>query len=270
MDSLPQTTLPIICGGTHYFIQHFLFPPKELSFDRPEEQRAARASDPLATRWTPPCPCPPKPRNMPPELGALLDTFWMPDASFPQGGQSHGEKLSEGIIPTSRPTATGNHELLSLWQVLNHVDPDEAKRWHWRDGRKVRRGIERWWERGGAKVQSQASGSTAASEGRQARWVSRWHDYRCSSSDSEHYSSGSSSTWTHCDLDLMVASTKWSATVSCRKSKNFAKLRPDCMARRETRTTRREYFKLSVSLRVKPGCIWKAGADCRLQGVRRP
>lgn len=169
MESLPDSTLPIICGGTHYFIQHFLFPPKELSFDRPREQQAARASDPLATRWTPPGPCPPTPADLSLELRRLLETFWTSNALFPATDDNTEPSLE--TIQSSRPTLTGNHELLCLWQLLNAIDPDEAKRWHWRDGRKVRRGIERWWERGGGKVEPQASELKKDANGRQARWV---------------------------------------------------------------------------------------------------
>jgi tRNA dimethylallyltransferase len=39
---------------------------------------------------------------------------------------------------------------LSLHQLLAAVDPQEAGRWHWRDGRKVKRGLERWWESSGS------------------------------------------------------------------------------------------------------------------------
>lgn len=169
MESLPDFTLPIICGGTHYFIQHFLFPPKELSFDRPRDQQEARASNPLATRWTPPGPCPPTPASMSPELRRLLDTFWTTEASFPEADSAAAESV--GTSPCSRPTITNNHELLCLWQVLDCIDPDEAKRWHWKDGRKVRRGIERWWERGGRKVEPQTFTMRGATEGRQARCV---------------------------------------------------------------------------------------------------
>lgn len=167
IESLPNSALPIICGGTHYFIQHFLFPPRELSFDRPREQQAARTANPLATRWTPPGPCPPTPADMSPELRKLLETFWTPEASFPEARQN--ADMPKAATQSSRPTVTSDHELLSLWQLLDSIDPDEASRWHWRDGRKVRRSIERWWERGGGKVEPQARELTDGEDGRRAR-----------------------------------------------------------------------------------------------------
>lgn len=105
---------------------------------------------------------------MSPELQRLLNTFWSSDASFPETNPAAESFV--GTVPSSRPTVTSNHELLSLWQVLDSVDPDEAKRWHWRDGRKVRRGIERWWERGGVKVEALVNEHKSAADGRQARW----------------------------------------------------------------------------------------------------
>lgn len=148
-----MSTLPVICGGTHYFIQHFLFPPSELSFYRRDE---GRDGDPLAIRWTPPGPCPPT-SGLGPHLKALLDTFWRNDAVYPpnDGEGADGPRL------TSRPVASGDHELLSMWRLLQAVDPNEAPRWHWRDGRKVRRSLERWWERGGGEVEKPPPQDTA-------------------------------------------------------------------------------------------------------------
>jgi tRNA dimethylallyltransferase len=63
----------------------------------------------------------------------------------------------------SQPTAETDDQLLSLHRLLAAVDAKEAGRWHWRDGRKVRRGIERWWEKGNEINQP--------SQGRKARWA---------------------------------------------------------------------------------------------------
>lgn len=166
MDSLSPSTLPIICGGTHYFIQHFLFPPKELSLERPREQIEARNSGPLAIRWTPPGPCPPTPQPMDPHLERLLNSFWLPNATYPPESDAEPSSANGDVVPCSRPTVQSHHELLSLWRVLDSVDPNEARRWHWKDGRKVRRGIERWWERGGGRLQVHASAPDGAREAR--------------------------------------------------------------------------------------------------------
>lgn len=64
-------------------------------------------------------------------------------------------------------------QLLSLHRLLAAVDPVEAGRWHWRDGRKVKRGLERWWERGSEAASSSAilaAGKPGGGVGRKARF----------------------------------------------------------------------------------------------------
>jgi hypothetical protein len=105
------------------------------------------------------------------DLRKLLDTFWTAEAVFPsrqgaEGGGDGVEGAEDGeVTRKSRPVAADDHELLSIWRVLEAVDPAEAQRWHWRDGRKERRGLERWWERGGGAVVSEQSNHS----GRQAK-----------------------------------------------------------------------------------------------------
>ncbi|WVW84064.1 hypothetical protein I302_106092 [Kwoniella bestiolae CBS 10118] len=152
--TLPENSLPIVCGGTHYFIQHFLFPPPELSFDRPTTPSAKGKSpvDPSALRWTPPGPRPPIPETLEPEMIRLLDTFWNTTPEWPQSvTDNNAETPAEpSSSKASRPTIYEDAQLLALHQLLCALDPKEGGRWHWRDGRKVRRGLERWWERGGS------------------------------------------------------------------------------------------------------------------------
>lgn len=71
---------------------------------------------------------------------------------------------------SSRPTVEHDAHLLALHQLLSAVDPKEAGRWHWKDGRKVRRGLERWWETngGGSEPHMKKEGSSG---GRKARSV---------------------------------------------------------------------------------------------------
>ncbi|GMK55265.1 hypothetical protein CspeluHIS016_0203210 [Cutaneotrichosporon spelunceum] len=163
----PDSTLPVICGGTHYFIQHFLFPPDDLSFDRNREK--GKENESLAIRWTPPHPMPPVPEDMDPHLRRLLETFWLNEAVYPPtDGPAEEVEQSDPGSPrlTSRPVAGTDHELLSMWRLLEAVDPNDWVRWHWRDGRKVRRSIERWWERGGGEVEKSSEEVT----GRTARF----------------------------------------------------------------------------------------------------
>ncbi|KAL1411405.1 tRNA dimethylallyltransferase, mitochondrial [Vanrija albida] len=156
LNSTPLSTLPIICGGTHYFIQHYLFPPEELSFDRPAPKGASRS-------WSPPGPQPPVPEDLDAELRALLETFWTADPVYPSL-----ESTVETPSATSEDT-TEAHHLLSVWRLLQAVDPLEAGRWHWRDSRKVRRGLERWWERGGVELLRQDEDNGTAPDNEEAK-----------------------------------------------------------------------------------------------------
>lgn len=165
MSSLPGDTLPIVCGGTHYFIQHFLFPPGELSFERPgadvnKEDDGGQSSVPAQTprpnlRWQPPGPLPSvEDKGLSAEQLVLLETFWTHSPAWP--GSIAAAAAGPSTPPaSSRPVVLDDAQLLSLHSLLAAVDPPEAGRWHWRDGRKVRRGLERWWERGGASAQAQ-------------------------------------------------------------------------------------------------------------------
>lgn len=146
--SLTEERLPIICGGTHYFIQHFLFPPGELyTAGRSNHEDENESSyHPLDVRWKPPHSRPPIPEDLDPELEKLLDTFWTAEPVWPGGDATPTTK-------TTRPTIANPAQLLSLHRLLEAVDPREAGRWDWRDGRKVRRGLERWWERNGEPLE---------------------------------------------------------------------------------------------------------------------
>lgn len=162
-----EEVVPIVCGGTHYFIQHFLIPPESLSFERPKP-----AND-HTKRWEPPHPRPPIPDTLNSELESLLDTFWTDHPVWPGGNEQHTSATSgagPGPSTSSRPTIEEDSHLLALHQLLSAIDPKEAGRWHWRDGRKVRRGIERWWETNGGKAEPDVK-RDAGSGGRKARSV---------------------------------------------------------------------------------------------------
>lgn len=150
MVGMPLTEVPIICGGTHYYTQHLLFPPAQLSTARDQDRETTSA-----LRWTPPGPLPALPADFDPAMKRYLETFYLSDPVYPPGTASapSTSRSSSPINPNqpSRPTLTDSNELLALHRVLAAVDPDEAQRWHWRDGRKVRRAIERWWEAGQAQ-----------------------------------------------------------------------------------------------------------------------
>lgn len=159
LNNLQDGELGIVCGGTHYFIQHFLIPPESLSFER------STLATERTKRWEPPSPHPPV-KDLDPELEKLLETFWTDRPIWPGETEQGGESGPS----SSRPTIENDGQLLSLHRLLNAVDPKEAGRWHWRDGRKVRRGIERWWETEGGQVGFN-SPKEVGSVGRKARSV---------------------------------------------------------------------------------------------------
>jgi tRNA A37 N6-isopentenylltransferase MiaA len=165
MSKLPERTLPIVCGGTHYFIQHFLFPPSDLSFDRPDPPTESQGSK----RWNPPHPRPETPNDLDPELERLLETFWTDTPVWPTNPNAIDFDENEAGPSRHVLGSETDDQLLALHQLLAAVDSKEAGRWHWRDGRKVRRGLERWWETNGSQEQHRSSETEA--KGRKARYV---------------------------------------------------------------------------------------------------
>lgn len=70
-----------------------------------------------------------------PSSKRLLETFHAPLSYAPP--RLPGEEISVTDLDS---------QLLAMHRLLQQLDPQEAVRWHWRDGRKVRRAVERWWE----------------------------------------------------------------------------------------------------------------------------
>jgi tRNA dimethylallyltransferase len=142
---MDEEDVAIICGGTHYYTQHLLFPPSHLATERQRE-----GSNNSTLRWTPPGPLPPVPSGFDTDMEEYLKTFYLPDPVYPPTLVPTPGSSKE-ISNASRPTLVDPSELLALHGLLTALDPAEAARWHWRDGRKVRRAIERWWEAGVSK-----------------------------------------------------------------------------------------------------------------------
>jgi tRNA dimethylallyltransferase len=138
IDTLPAHTLPIVCGGTHYYSQHFLFPPAELSLDR-TELATTNETKTHNTKWKRPC------------STAQLDKAGLLGPGVSQKLRKSLEALD---FPYNERSEHLNSEtLLEYYRLLEELDPIEARRWHWRDGRKVRRAIERWWETQAATIE---------------------------------------------------------------------------------------------------------------------
>ncbi|TFK72598.1 tRNA isopentenyltransferase [Pluteus cervinus] len=106
-DTHKQRKIPIIVGGTSYWIQHLIFPNR------------------LASRMHA------QPRELSTQLQANI-------ASLPQD-------LLEvyNNLPERPPSASTEPEAASrLHALLHHLDAEVAQRWHWKDTRKVSRSLE--------------------------------------------------------------------------------------------------------------------------------
>ncbi|CEL51965.1 tRNA dimethylallyltransferase, mitochondrial OS=Schizosaccharomyces pombe (strain 972 / ATCC 24843) GN=tit1 PE=3 SV=1 [Rhizoctonia solani AG-1 IB] len=97
--------LPIVVGGTAYWVQHLLFANGLTSLEHPTHEPTAES--PIPTSLT----------NLPPSLQQLFDNL-----------PPRGDGVDEA-------TAFDLHSLLS------HLDPATAARWHWKDTRKVLRSL---------------------------------------------------------------------------------------------------------------------------------
>ncbi|KAK4702741.1 tRNA dimethylallyltransferase, partial [Phenoliferia sp. Uapishka_3] len=148
-------TLPIVVGGTTYYVQHLIFPnqlvsdataeplrpttpdtsppPSSLSFLSPKSASAISHFPPsLLSRIT----------TLPPELLSLF--FLHPNLPSTSSPSSFPPSFPSQLLPPSlqKPEAFA----AGLYNTLLHVDPFSASRWHWRDIRKVRRALDITWE----------------------------------------------------------------------------------------------------------------------------
>ena len=105
-----RNQVPIVVGGTSYWIQHLIFPERMASLDKSEDD------SPDVHGPTPPS-----------------TAFMSALASLP------AELLSLfNNLPEQAPTADLDPQLsLDLHKLLAHLDPVVSQRWHWRDSRKV-------------------------------------------------------------------------------------------------------------------------------------
>ncbi|KAH9946381.1 tRNA isopentenyltransferase [Epithele typhae] len=101
-----QGEVPIVVGGTSYWIQHLIFPERMASIEKPSESlgivptSSQAFSDALAA--------------LPEELRALFDK-----------------------LPEQAPLPEFEDAPLALHRLLAGLDPSVAQRWHWRDTRRV-------------------------------------------------------------------------------------------------------------------------------------
>ena len=103
--------LPIIVGGTSYWIQHLIFP------DRLTPKEINRTPSPMPQDW-------------PPEVEKLIDSL-PPDLL----------NLMQNL-PAELPAATDLDMAFRLHSLLSVLDPVISQRWHWKDSRKVLRSLQ--------------------------------------------------------------------------------------------------------------------------------
>ncbi|KAI5481562.1 tRNA dimethylallyltransferase [Pseudohyphozyma bogoriensis] len=160
VEALHSTdTLPVVVGGTSYYLQHLVF-PNNLVSDAPPP---LRPTTPTASNLSPSAPSPspsaPVPRTIedishfPESLlssilslpAPLLELFYLLPVLPPT---STIAEFSPSFPVDSLPSEYRTAEAFAsaVYAILVHVDEKSAERWHWRDVRKVRRAVDIVWE----------------------------------------------------------------------------------------------------------------------------
>ena len=115
-----QDMLPILAGGTTYYIQHLLFPGRLVSADATTAaEQGAPASEGESCV------------DSDPTIRAIIDQLVDQQRILWHRAESGAIKTEE--MP--------DDERRVMWSLLQALDPEMASRWHWRDTRKVIRSI---------------------------------------------------------------------------------------------------------------------------------
>ncbi|KIJ69620.1 hypothetical protein HYDPIDRAFT_106259 [Hydnomerulius pinastri MD-312] len=128
-----RNEIPIVVGGTSYWIQHLLFPNRLASNDLNNTPRGAPTVETMSASLQHSM------TQLPPDLLGLLNA-----------------------LPEHPPDAgTHPNSALSLHKLLQALDEPVASRWHWKDTRKVLRSLQIIKETGRApsEIMSEQSGS---------------------------------------------------------------------------------------------------------------
>ncbi|SGY47228.1 BQ5605_C001g00511 [Microbotryum silenes-dioicae] len=143
-DMRNRDTLPILVGGTTYYLQHLVFPNQLVSDTPAISVPRTTPTEPLPISAT---------HHFPPKLvehihalpHELLQLFLalpcLPQTSTPD---SFPPNFPLGLVP--EPYRSPSDFAPALYDLLDRLDPRSAERWHWRDIRKVRRALEIVWE----------------------------------------------------------------------------------------------------------------------------
>ncbi|CAO1636320.1 unnamed protein product [Parajaminaea phylloscopi] len=120
---IAKRQLPILCGGTTYYMQHLLFPGNVVTARGTE----ASSGDPNESHGEPDTSVG---AVMPPqddELAAAMDGLTIANRSTWQAILTSATKTSVHDLPSAR----------DLWDLLDALDPVMARRWHPSDARKI-------------------------------------------------------------------------------------------------------------------------------------
>lgn len=109
-DAHRRNQVPIIVGGTSYWIQHLIFPNRLASKETKDEV--------------------PVPLSPSPEILQLLNEL-----------SAEQRELFESLPAQPPSAATHPEEAFALHRLLTSLDPSVAARWHWKDTRKVIRSL---------------------------------------------------------------------------------------------------------------------------------
>lgn len=131
--------VPIIVGGTSYWIQHLIFPNRLVSNEpKLKEHKRHQAWSPELEQSI---------NALPQDLRSLLDD-----------------------LPSEAPSAKVDPDAaFQLHKLLSLLDPEISQRWHWKDTRKVLRSLEIMVETGkpgSSIIHEQSTRSTAEIEPR--------------------------------------------------------------------------------------------------------
>ncbi|TIB77870.1 hypothetical protein E3Q23_01081 [Wallemia mellicola] len=114
--------LPVVAGGTHYYIHHLLFANKLIKNESP------------ASRSLPDVPSP----SYVDIISVLSENDQKLAMKLPEINEADYEASDERGVPL----------YARLHSILSQIDPPAASRWHIRDFRKVKRSLEIIWEHG--------------------------------------------------------------------------------------------------------------------------
>lgn len=119
-----HNTLPVVAGGTHYYIHHLLFQNKLIKTDDLSAKPHSLSTNPH------------------PDFYDLISPLSSSDKGVIMGLPSIKESQYTDVDSHNTPLYSHLHRILSL------IDPVTASRWHIKDFRKVRRSLEIIWENG--------------------------------------------------------------------------------------------------------------------------